>query len=561
LAEPAGKPTGFLAALRALLAAVAPRRKRELYWLTFLSFLSGGADFLVVGSAMNFLLALAGDSHAWVKPVAEASLLFAAATLAASIVRIVYLRRSEQYVAGISHELTLEVQRRVLAQPFSYHAVHHSSEHIAALEKVQVLSFNIVRQLLQAAAALASGLAVLTLLVSIAPLPAIVAFAGLGLLYIGISRMAARRLAANSKSLVRAFDERIRKIQEGLGAIRDLKIDHKERAQLEEFRDADARYAAAQASTGFIAGAPRFLIEAGAVLLVAALAATMASRGTSSALAFVGGLGLGGMRVLPLLQSAYHTWAYMRANRGMADDVIAMLRLPAPAEESGETAPLPFARGMELKGIGFRYPERTEPALDGVSIDIPKGGSVALTGETGSGKSTLADLIMGLLQAERGEILIDGVRLEPSIVRAWQKNIAHVAQSIFLADTSIARNIAFSDPKGGIDMDRVRRAAAEAGIEDFINGLPQGFETEVGERGVRLSGGQRQRIGIARALYKDAPLLILDEATNALDEEMEAKVLDRLFADRERTFIVIAHRPSALKHCDRVVKLSGGRIN
>jgi ABC-type multidrug transport system fused ATPase/permease subunit len=560
LADPAGNRLGFLGALRALLAAVDPHRKGQLSRLTLLAILSGGADLAVVGSAMNFLLALAGDARAWVLPVGQAALLFAAAALFANLVRLAYLRRSETFIARITHELTVEVQRRILAQPFAYHARHHSSETIASLEKVESLSFNLVRQWLQGAAALASGLGVLGLLASIAPLAAFVAFAGLGLIYLIIARGASRRLAGNSAAMAGAYDERIRKVQEGLGAIRDLKIDHTERAQLEDFRKADARFADARASTAFLAAAPRFLVEIGAVFLVAALAAIMSARGSSSALAFVGGLGLGGMRVLPLLQSAYHSWAYLRSNRGMSDDVIDLLRLPVPVEEPGVVAPLPFTRSLILEAIGFSYPERSTPAVEGVSLEIPRGSRIALTGETGSGKSTLADLVMGLLRPDAGQILVDGIVLAPDNIRAWQKNVAHVAQSIFLADASIARNIAFSAAEEPVDVDRVRKAAAAAGIADFIDSLPEGFQTEAGERGVRLSGGQRQRIGIARALYKDAPLLILDEATNALDEAMEEQVLSSLFADKERTIIVIAHRPSALKHCDQVVTLSGGKL-
>jgi ABC-type multidrug transport system fused ATPase/permease subunit len=543
-----------------LLAAAGPSRKSQFAWLTLLAIAGGAADLLVVGSAMNFLLALAGDAHAWVRPIADAAWLLAGGTLVANLVRLAYLRGSERFVAGISHELTVEVQRRVLAQPFAYHVHHHSSELIAALEKVQTLAFNLVRQWLGGAAALASVIAILGLLVSLDPLPALGACIGLALLYVGIAKAASRRLASNSVVLARTYDERIRRIQEGMGAIRDLKIDHKERAQLDGFRDADARFAAARVSTAFIASAPRFLVESGAVILIAGLTVWMASRGTASALAFIGGIGLGGLRALPLLQAAYHSWADMKANSGMAGDVLAMLRLPLPADEPDDVAALPFTKGLRLADLGFRYPERQEPALQGITLEIARGSRVAIAGETGSGKSTLADVIMGLLPPDRGRIEIDGVALGRGNVRAWQKNIAHVAQSIFLADTSIARNIAFSDPGERVDMDKVRRAATVAAIAEFIDGLPQGFDTEVGERGARLSGGQRQRIGIARALYKDAPLLILDEATNALDEETEAKILAGLFADKAKTIIVIAHRPSALDHCDRIIRLSGGRI-
>jgi ATP-binding cassette, subfamily B, bacterial PglK len=188
-----------------------------------------------------------------------------------------------------------------------------------------------------------------------------------------------------------------------------------------------------------------------------------------------------------------------------------------------------------------------------------RGQRIALVGETGSGKSTLADLLMGLLTPESGRILVDGHPLVPADIRSWQRNIAHVSQSIFLADASIARNIAFSVADELPDIARVRDAAAKAGISAFIESLPGGYETIVGERGARLSGGERQRLGIARALYKNAPLLVLDEATNALDEETEAKVLDRVFADKERTIVIITHRQSALRRCDQVVRLHDGR--
>ena len=167
---------------------------------------------------------------------------------------------------------------------------------------------------------------------------------------------------------------------------------------------------------------------------------------------------------------------------------------------------------------------------------------------------------MGLLRPSSGTITVDGEPLTQANVRGWQRNIAHVSQSIFLADASIARNIAFSVPSEASDPARVREAARIAELLDFIESLPHGFETTVGERGVRLSGGQRQRIGIARAIYKDAPLLVLDEATNALDEQTEARVLANIFADKFRTVLMIAHRAAAIALCDEVVRLDNGRI-
>ena len=565
---------GFGHALRTLLGALDRRRKAQLAFLTLLTLAQGAADLVMVAAAMVFLAALAGQAGAelpavladWVRglpadrQVVTAAFLFGASAVAANAVRLIYLRSSESYSAGAAHELTMEVHRRVFAQPYEYHVRHNSSELLAALETVPVLASNLVHQWLQTIAAFATGGAIAWLLVSIDPVPAIAGFAALGILYLAVARLASKRLTANSETVGQAFGQRIRKVQEGLGAIRDLKIDHTEGAQLEDFRLVDSRYEQASASTAFIVAAPRYVVEAGAVLMVVGLAALLSSRGESGALVLVGGIALGGLRVLPLLQQAYRSWATMTANRAIFGQVVELLSLPMPAEGEGDVRPLPFRSEVRIEGMSFRYPGRPEPALDGVSLTIPRGGRIGLAGETGSGKSTLVDLVMGLLQPQSGALRIDGKALGPGDIRSWQRNIAHVSQGIFLADSSIAKNIAFSLPGARLDLDRVRRAAEKAGIAEFIDSLPEGYETAIGERGVRLSGGQRQRIAIARALFKDAPFLILDEATNALDEETEEKVLANLFADRERTILIIAHRPSALKLCDRTVQLSQGQL-
>ena len=555
--------------LRVLVDALPPRRKRQLALLTLLTLASAAADVFLVTTGLSFVTSLAGQPAApmpeWLgnglaaEGVGRAALLFAIAAVTANLLRLAQLRWIEAYVAIVTHELTVDVQRRLLAQPFSYHALHHSSEALGALDKVAIVATQLIQQWLQAIGAIATGLSVAALLISIDPLPALAAIAALALFYWLVARLASRRLQTNSAVAGETYDLRVRKVQEGMASIRDIKLDHLERAWLEDFRPADARYARARASTGFIAAAPRHLIEAGAAVLVAALAAWLAAAGRDSALALVGGLAIGGLRALPLLQQAYRGWAVLTANRMITAQVADLLRLPAPDEEEWDVRPLPFTSTLRLDGLGFSYPGRVEPALAEVSLTIARGERIGLAGETGSGKSTLIDLIMGLLAPATGQILVDGKPLGPGERRAWQRNIAHVAQSVVLTDDSIARNIAFS-AGGPPDMERVQRAAEAACIADFVATLPAGFETRVGERGVQLSGGQRQRIAIARALYKNAPLLVLDEATNALDEATEARVLANLLADPGKTILIVAHRPATLRLCDRIVTMSAGRI-
>jgi ABC-type multidrug transport system fused ATPase/permease subunit len=186
---------------------------------------------------------------------------------------------------------------------------------------------------------------------------------------------------------------------------------------------------------------------------------------------------------------------------------------------------------------------------------------VGFAGRTGSGKSTLMDIVLGLLHPDSGRILVDGVELTDENRSAWQAQIAHVPQVIYLADVNVAQNIAFGVPAGEIDMGRVRRCAEQAELADVIEALPQGYDTLVGERGIRLSGGQRQRIGIARALYKQASVLVFDEATSALENETEAAVMTAIDGlSKDLTILIIAHRLSTLENCDMIVQLQAGKF-
>jgi len=209
----------------------------------------------------------------------------------------------------------------------------------------------------------------------------------------------------------------------------------------------------------------------------------------------------------------------------------------------------------------FQYSDSAPWIIEGIDLEIPRGARVGFVGPTGSGKSTIMDLLMGLLVPTKGKLMIDGVPLGGANLRAWQRNIAHVPQTVFLADASLSENIAFGVAPTDIDMVRVREASSRAQIAQFIESQPEGYATKVGERGVRLSGGQRQRIGIARALYKKATVLVFDEATSALDNVTERAVMDAIESlDRDLTVLIIAHRLTTVRRCDRIILLEGGKL-
>jgi ATP-binding cassette subfamily B protein len=303
------------------------------------------------------------------------------------------------------------------------------------------------------------------------------------------------------------------------------------------------------------------VVEAAGIATIALIALAMSLRpgGIVDAIPALGALALGAQRLLPLVQQAYFGWSQTAGNLQSIDDIASALAMPVLAAPA-ESAPLPFEDRIAFERVSFAYGD-AGPALRDVSLVIPRGSRIGIAGTTGSGKSTLLDLLMGLLEPGAGEIRVDGHLLDAETRPRWQASLAHVPQAIFLVDDSIAANIAFGRAKGGIDMERVRACARAAHVADFVEELPDGYATKVGERGIRLSGGQRQRIGIARALYKGATVLILDEATSALDDETEAAVIASIMAlGPELTIVMIAHRRSTLEGCDAIVRLEGGRI-
>jgi ABC-type bacteriocin/lantibiotic exporter with double-glycine peptidase domain len=311
-----------------------------------------------------------------------------------------------------------------------------------------------------------------------------------------------------------------------------------------------------------IAVAPRFVVEASGMVLIAGFAVALSRGGgqLAAALPILGALAVGAQRLLPLLQSIYNAWAQIAGSHRLLADVADVLDLPGQPQVP-EAPPLAFRDRITFTAVGFRYRENERNILEGINLEFPAGSRVGLVGKTGSGKSTAMDLLLGLLEPSEGRICVDGVPLTPQNIARWQRLVAHVPQAIYLSDASIAENIAFAEARDRIDMDRVKSAARRAALEDFVETLPDGYRTEVGERGVRLSGGQRQRIGIARALYRKASVLVFDEATSALDAATEREVIEAIKSlGHDLTIILIAHRLSTLEICDTIYRIENGKI-
>lgn len=298
-------------------------------------------------------------------------------------------------------------------------------------------------------------------------------------------------------------------------------------------------------------------MESSAIIFIAVLAYKFSSSDGSekSILPSLGVLALAAQKLLPIMQQIFVSWTSLQSGKAGLNDILLLLNQQMP-KNNIRSKDIFFRKSITLKDISFRYSKDDQWILHNVNLEIKKGQIVGVIGKTGGGKSTLIDILMGLLEPSKGSIFIDGIALNQSNYRSWKAHISHVPQFIFLADSSIKENIAFGVPAEEIDDNLINYAAEKAQLLDFINTLPKGYDTIIGERGIRLSGGQRQRIGIARAFYKKSEIIILDEATSSLDNETESSVMAGIEEIQgDITVIVIAHRLSTLKSCSKVFEI------
>jgi len=578
-ATPPGSDTRNL--LHRLWWHLSRRRRRQFVLLVGLMVISAFAEIVSIGAVLPFLgifiaperifryRFIAQLAHAWgisspqqlIWPLTVA---FVVAAVVSAAIRTLLMWAITRFSHGSGAELSAEVYRRTLYQPYHVHVARNSSEVLSSMTIKVLECVNVLYMaLLLVSSALSVALVTLAL-IAVDPAAAAVAIAGFGGAYALVMWLQRRRLQRNGQRIAAEHTHVVKAIQEGLGGIRDVLLDGTQPVYCDFYRNADLPMRRAQGNTIFAVQSPRYFMDAVAMVLIAGLAYGLSRRagGVATALPVLGTLALGAQRLLPTLQQSYTSWAGIVGSNASLTDVLAMLDQPLPPEVlSPAPPPLPFRDAVRFVGVRFRYDSAGPWVLNGLDFTIRKGSRIGIVGTTGSGKSTTLDLLMGLLTPTEGEILVDGQAITGTRVRAWQRTIAHVPQSIFLADTTLAENIAFGVPLDAIDLARVKQAARQAQVADFVESRAEGYSTLIGERGVRLSGGQRQRVGIARALYKEASVLVFDEATSALDNATERSVMDAIEGlHRDLTIILIAHRLTTVRRCDTILELEEGRV-
>lgn len=565
-----------------LWAHMSKRRRWQFSSLLFLMTVASFAEVVSIGAVMPFLGVLTAPTviyeHKLAQPFIQflnltstnqlllpITIAFGAAIIAAASIRLLLLWASTKLSFAAGADFSNDIYRRTLYQPYMVHVSRNSSEVIAGISgKSNGVIYSSIIPALNLISASIMLTTILIAMLYVDPLIALIAFGGFGLIYVFIIQFTRKQLIANSESIAQESINVIKSLQEGLGGIRDVLIDGSQPTYCRIYQHADFALRRAQGNNLFVSMSPRFGMEALGMLLIISLAYSLALQpnGIAKTIPILGALALGAQRLLPVLQQAYSAWAGIQGGRTSLIDVLDLLDQPLPLHVSQHAAePIKFQASITLNRVSFRYVAQTSWIINKLDITIRKGSRVGIIGETGSGKSTLLDIVMGLLTPTEGCIEVDGQAIDATNQRAWQLHIAHVPQAIFLADSSIAENIAFGIMKENIDLERVKFAAKQAQIADVIETWPSGYQTFVGERGIRLSGGQRQRIAIARALYKQADVIIFDEATSALDNETEHAVMQAIDSlSNDLTIIIIAHRLTTLKNCTQIIELGNGGV-
>lgn len=561
---------------------ISQRRRRQFGILFILMILTSFAEVISIGAVLPFLGVITAPerifNHTLAQPIIHIldltepqqlllpmTLAFGLAAFFSGVMRILLIYTSNRLSFVTGADLSIEIYRRTLYQSYAVHVTRNSSRVIDAVTmKIDVMIYDVLRPILIITSSVLMLITTLIALLAIDPLVTLAIFGGFGALYGIIIQITRRELDLNSNLIALESPQALKSLQEGLGAIRDVLVDGSQEFYCQNFRNADLNLRHAQAKNQFIIASPRYAMEALGMILIAGLAyaLTQQSEGITKAIPILGAMALGAQRLLPVLQQGYQSFASIKGNQASLQDVLQLLEQPLPFHaDEPISVPISFRHSIEIKNLSFRYTEDTHWILRDITLTLGKGSRTGFIGATGSGKSTLIDIIMALLAPTEGTLLVDDQAINSSNNRAWQVHIAHVPQTIYLADRTVEENIAFSVPKDQIDHKRILRVARQAQIAGLIESWPNQYQTFVGERGIRLSGGQRQRIGIARALYKEADVIIFDEATSALDSETERTLMEVIEGlSHDLTILIIAHRLSTLQNCDQIIELGDGGV-
>ena len=547
--------------------------------------LSAFAESFSIAALVPFLSVLTDPSQIWqleqVRTIAiklgviKSSMLllpitcfFCTAVICSSLIRLATLSFGFRLSALIGSDLSCKCYSNSLYKPYIDHLNSNTSKTIGTVTEHISGTITAINAGLQMLTSLIISLFIILTLFILNSGIAIFSLIIVSSSYYIIGLSVKSRLRANSLITSNASKEQIKLIQEGLGAIRDILVNRNQGFYIHSYKLIDRKRRIRQGESNFLSIFPRFALEAVGLIMIALVAYNYSRESGlgTNIIPILGTLALGAQRLLPACQQVYLNWAIVRSYSFEISSVIDLLNKKVEKEHKIKVIKnFNLNKSLILKNIYYSYSNDSDYSINDLSLEIIKGQRIGIIGKTGSGKSTLIDIIMGLLQPQKGEILVDGVNLlgknNKELIHSWRSSISHVPQSIYLSDSSIESNIALGCKENEIDHKLIRHCSRQAQLDRFIMSLPNKYRTITGERGVRLSGGQRQRIGIARALYKQSEILILDEATSALDNQTEEDFVTSIEKlSRGLTIVIVAHRISTIRKCDKLIELREGKI-
>jgi ABC-type multidrug transport system fused ATPase/permease subunit len=567
--------------LKRFIPQITTKKRKVLFGLLILTILSTIIDAMSIGAILPFLSAITNPeklmNNSLIKPViiffninSNDDLIkfmtigIITITLLSALFRWTVIYLQTRISNSISSELCIKAYQRTLYQPYSVHISLNSSTIIAGVSKVNTILNYIISPVINLLTALFTIISICIGLIYLEPKITFGIFSLLFIIYYFIIRLTKKSLLKYGQKRNQESPKLTKAIQEGLGGIRDVLLDGTQEIYCEIYTKSDVPIKIANTYIQLIALTPGIIVQAIAITMIVILSFLLNTNniGFINALPILGVIALGIQRMIPAFQTVYSSWSLMKSGVPTINDALYFLEQPLPKNiQNKDIQKMDFTKTISLNNVSFKYSSNNPNVFEKLNLIIDKGQKVGVIGITGSGKSTILDIIMGLLNPTQGYLEIDGVKIDDTNYRSWQKNIAHVPQSIYLTDSTIAENIAFGISRDKINNELLFKVAKQAKILETIDVMPEKFNTNVGERGIRLSGGQRQRIGIARALYKKANVIIFDEATSALDNETENEVMQAIDNLGDNlTIIIVAHRLTTLRNCDKIFEITTNNI-
>ncbi len=563
-----------------LFSSLERERKKSLIFGFLLIILNGISEIILLASFVIFLETIDGklvSNNKFINFIGEffdlnqnqlnliVLFTFLTIIIISSSLRVITIRKNIYLAAEIGNDIGFNVLRNTLSREYIEFSKDDSSRVISLATTETAFTVASIKFFLYLISSLFIAICIVISLIIINPLMTLTITISLLLAYLLIATTIRKTLSKNSHNLAKSSKFQVKLLQNILGAIRDIKLDDNEDFYLSNYYTLDQKIRRMQAKSQFLSSFPKYVIEGIGMFSIILIAIILTlNNSNSEILPRLGVLALGAQRLLPSLQQTYASWTIIKSYKKSNKDIIDIIDKPKVIQKHNlKNIQFDFDNKIQIRDISFLYEDSKSYTLKNFNLEIKKTHNIGITGASGSGKSTFLDILMGLIKPTDGSILVDNHNIyqNQELLILWKRIISHVPQRIFLTNDTILSNIAFGKEIHEIDFDKLYECCKVANILKFIENLPEGFNTYVGERGVRVSGGQIQRIGIARALYKEPEIIFLDEATSALDYKNEEKVISNItnFA-KDITLITVSHRIKTLKNCDYIYQIENSCI-